>query len=281
MATIVGAIATSHAPTVGFPLDTDKQSDPNWAPIFEGYKRVRKWLAEKGPDVLFLIYNDLITSFFFEHYSHFALGVGEYYPVADEGGDPRSLPPIKGHRKLAAHIAAGLVADEFDLSCFQGKGLDHGCFSPLSVLWPHEPDWPGAIVPLQVGVLRTPTPTARLCYKLGKSLRKAILSYPENLKMAIVATRGLSHHVHGERDAFNNAPWALEFMERLERDPESLTNITAAEYRRLGGWEDGEVIMLLIVRGAMASKVRKLHESYDLSSMTAIGIAIYEDDVTD
>ena len=281
MATIVGAIASSHTPTIGFALDTKKQSDPNWAPVFEGYEPIRKWLAETGPDVLFLIYNDHITSFFFEHYSYFALGLGESYPIADDGGGARRLPPIKGHPKLAAHIAAGLVTDEFDLSYFQGKGLDHGCFSPLSFLWPHEPDWPGAIVPLQVGLLRTPTPTARRCYKLGKSLRKAILSYPENLKVAIVASGGLSHQVHGERDGFNNAPWALEFMERLEKDPESLTNITAAEYARLGGWEGGEVLMRLIMRGAMASRVRKLHQSYYLPSMTAIGTAIYEDDVTD
>jgi gallate dioxygenase len=153
MATIVGAIASSHTPTIGFALDTNKQSDPNWAPIFEGYAPVRQWLAAKKPDVLFFIFNDHITSFFFDHYSHFALGVGDSYPVADEGGGPRRLPPVKGHPKLAAHIASGLVADEFDLSFFQGKGLDHGCFSPLSVLWPHDPDWPGAIIPLQVGVL--------------------------------------------------------------------------------------------------------------------------------
>jgi gallate dioxygenase len=69
-------------------------------------------------------------------------------------------------------------------------------------------------------------------------------------------------------------------MERLEKDPEGLTNITTAEYTRLGGWEFGEVIMWLIMRGAMASKVKRLHQSYYLPSMTAIGTAIYEDDVT-
>ena len=85
MATIVGAVATSHTPTIGFALDTHKQADPVWAPIFEGYQPVRQWMAEKKPDVLFFIYNDHITSFFFDHYSHFALGVGDSYPVADEG----------------------------------------------------------------------------------------------------------------------------------------------------------------------------------------------------
>jgi len=113
----------------------------------------------------------------------------------------------------------------------------------------------GTIIPLQVGVLRAPPLTARRCHKLGKSLRKAILSYPEDLKVAIVATVGLSHQVQGERDAW---PWAVEFRERLEKDPESLTNITAAEYSRLGGWEGAEVIMWLIIawgHGVQGSEV--------------------------
>jgi gallate dioxygenase len=79
MATIVGGIATSHTPTIGFALDAKKQQDPVWAPIFAGYEPVRQWLAAKQPDVLFFIYNDHITSFFFDHYSHFALGVGAKY----------------------------------------------------------------------------------------------------------------------------------------------------------------------------------------------------------
>ena len=87
--------------------------------------------------------------------------------------------------------ARRLMADEFDMSFFQGKPLDHGCFSPLSMMWPHQPQWPGAIVPLQVGVLQFPIPSAARCYKLGQSLRKAIESYPEDLKVALVATGGL------------------------------------------------------------------------------------------
>jgi gallate dioxygenase len=281
MATIVGGIATSHTPTIGFALDTNKQQDPVWAPIFEGYKPVQQWLADKRPDVLFYIYNDHVTSFFFDHYSHFALGVGERYWPADEGGGPRRLPPVKGHPALARHIAAGLVADEFDLSYFQAKGLDHGCFSPLSLLWPHEKEWPGAIVPLQVGVLEFPIPSARRCFNLGRSLRKAIESYPEDLKVAIVGTGGLSHQVHGERAGFNNTPWDMEFLDLLEKHPEKLTEITIAEYAERGGFEGSEVIMWLVMRGALSAKVRKLHQAYYLPSMTPIATVIYENASTD
>jgi gallate dioxygenase len=235
----------------------------------------------KQPDVLFFIFNDHITSFFFDHYSHFALGVGDKYWVADEGGGARKLPPIAGHPALARHVANGLVADEFDMSYFQGKGLDHGCFSPLSLLWPHETTWPGAIVPLQVGVLEFPIPSARRCFNLGRSLRKAIESYPEDLKVAIVGTGGLSHQVHGERAGFNNTPWDMEFLDRLEKDPESLTKITIAEYAEKGGFEGSEVIMWLIMRGALSKRVRKLHQAYYLPSMTPIATVIYENDSND
>ena len=281
MATIVGAVASSHTPTIGFALDAHKEHDPVWAPIFDGYKPVQRWLAEKKPDVLFMIFNDHVTSFFFDHYSHFALGIGESYSPADEGGGPRALPPVRGHAALSHHIAAGLVADEFDLAYFQDKALDHGCFSPLSLLWPHEPEWPGAIVPLQIGVLEFPIPSARRCYRLGQSLRAAIESYPEDLRVVLVATGGLSHQVHGERCGFNNPEWDMTFMDLIEHDPARLAEMTHAEYARLGGFEGTEVIMWLVMRGALAPKIRTLHRSYYLPSMTGIATAIYENESAD
>jgi gallate dioxygenase len=188
---------------------------------------------------------------------------------------------VKGHPALAHHIAAGLVADEFDISFFQDKTLDHGCFSPLCMIWPHQPTWPGAIVPLQVGVLQVPIPSAKRCFKLGRALRKAIQSYPEDLRVAIVGTGGLSHQVHGERAGFNNTPWDMEFLEMLEKDPEKLTEFTIADFATKGGMEGSEVIMWLIMRGALAPKVKKLHQAYYLPSMTPIATVIFEDDVAD
>ena len=281
MARIIGGIASSHTPTIGFALDRHKQDDPAWAPIFEGYRPVQDWLAEKKPDVLFIIYNDHVTSFFFDHYSHFTLGIGESYAPADEGGGPRPLPPVKGHTGLAHHVASALVADEFDMSFFQDRPMDHGFFSPLSMLWPHDPDWPGAVVPLQVGVLQFPIPSALRCYKLGQSLRRAIESYPEDLSVVVVGTGGLSHQVHGERAGFNNTPWDMQFLELVEKDPVRLTQLTIADYATLGGFESAEVIMWLVMRGALSANVKKIHQSYYLPSMTAIGIAIYENESMD
>ncbi|MEO5699143.1 MAG: gallate dioxygenase [Casimicrobiaceae bacterium] len=276
MARIVGGIAASHTPTIGFAYDKNKQDDPVWAPIFENFAPVAAWLADKRPEVLLLIYNDHVTSFFFDHYSAFALGIGPEWHAADEGGGARDLPSIEGHPKLASHIGHSLMADEFDMSFFQNRPLDHGCFSPLSLLCPHEPAWPAKLVPLQMGVLQIPIPSARRFYKLGQALRRAIESYPEDLRVAIVATGGLSHQVHGERAGFNNPEWDSRFLDLFESDPEQLASMTLAQYAELGGFEGAEVVMWLTMRGALPALVQCKHRSYYLPSMTGIATAIYE-----
>lgn len=276
MAKIIGAIAASHTPTIGFALDTGKQNDSAWAPIFKAFEPVRQWLDEQQPDVILTIYNDHITSFFFDHYSAFALGIGDSYQVADEGGGARQLPPVQGHTGLAHHIGQTLMADEFDMSFFQDKPLDHGCLSPLSMLLPHEQGWPAKIVPLQVGVLQFPVPSARRCYKLGQGLRRAIESYPEDLKVVLLATGGLSHQVHGERCGFNNTPWDQQFLDLFQHDPETVLNLTQAELAEKGGWEGAEIIMWMIARGALSSQLRCLHREYYLPSMTGIAVALFE-----
>lgn len=276
MARIIGGIGSSHTPTIGFAVDQGKQDDPVWAPIFEAYRPVREWLETKRPDILFFIYNDHVTSFFFDHYSAFTLGVGENYEAADEGGGPRNLPPVRGHGALARHIGQSLMAEEFDMSFFQSKPLDHGCLSPLSVMWPYRGGWPGRIIPLAVGVLQFPIPSARRCYKFGQALRRAIESYPEDLSVAIVATGGLSHQVHGERAGFNNPEWDRQFLDLIVHEPESLAEMTHARYAELGGWEGAEVIMWLVMRGAMPERVNCLHKSYYLPSMTGIANLLLE-----
>jgi gallate dioxygenase len=282
MARIVGGVAASHTPTIGFAYDQNKQDDPAWAPIFKAFKPVEDWFKQRKPDAIVYIFNDHVTSFFFDHYSAFTLGIGEEYPVADEGGSPRDLPPVKGDPALAAHIATSLVTDEFDLSYFQGKPLDHGFFSPMSVLL-DRPDgqWPTKIVPLQVGVLQFPVPTAARCFKLGQALRRAIESYPRDIDVAVVATGGLSHQVHGEGAGFNNPEWDHRFLEAITDDPTGLTRMTHAEYARLGGFEGAEVIMWLIMRGALSDKVKRVHSSYYLPSMTGIATLVLENEAAE
>lgn len=277
MAKIIGCIGTSHVPTIGVAYDKGKQQDPAWKPLFDGYLPVAAWLEAQQADAMVVFYNDHCTSLFFDLYPTFALGVGDRFPIADEGAGLRDLPPLKGNVELQVHIAESLVNDEFDIAVFQDKAIDHGCASPLPLLWPHKPDWPGAVVPIAVNVLQFPLPTARRCWRLGQAVRRAVESFPEDLRVVVVGTGGLSHQVHGERTGFNNEEWDHRFLDLLEHDPEQLTRMTHADLVRLGGAESVEQIMWLAMRGAMGPKVRKLHQNYYLATTTAMTVALFED----
>ena len=277
MARIIGGIGASHSPTIGYAKDTGKQHDPAWKPIFDGFDAIRGWVKAKKIDVLFTIYNDHITSFFFDHYSAFVLGIDDQYVAADEGGGPREVAPARGHLGLSQHIAMSLVADEFDMSFFQGKPVDHGFLSPLSMLGDESGPWRGQVVPLQVGVLQLPISSPKRMWKLGKTLRKAIESYPEDLNVAIMATGGLSHQVHGERAGFLNEAWDDEFLNLLEKAPEQLVNMRIADYAVKGGMEGAEVIMWLIMRGALSEQVKLVHKATYAPSVTNICTLVFED----
>ncbi len=276
MARIIGGIGTSHVPTIAMAYDRKKQQEPAWAPMFEGYRPVADWLAEKKPDVLVTFFNDHASSFFFDLYPTFAIGIGEQFEVADEGAGKRPLPPIRGHFDLSVHLAEQLVNDEFDMATFYDRPLDHGVFSPLPLMLPHDPQWPTALVPIMINVIQHPMPTARRCYKLGQAVKRAVESFPQDVTVAIVGTGGLSHQVHGERAGFNNEDWDQEFLDLFEREPERILAMTHADLVRLGGAEGVEIIMWMAMRGALPSNIRTLHRSYYLATSTAMGVALYE-----
>ncbi len=140
--------------------------------------------------------------------------------------------------------------------------------------WQH--GWPIALIPLAVGVLQNPVPTARRCWKLGQALRRAIESYPEDLSVAIIATGGLSHQVHGRRAGFNDPAWDRQFIDLLIDDPETLAGMTQGELAMRGGWESSEVVMWLVMRGALSARPEVLFRDYYLPSMTGIATLLLQ-----
>jgi gallate dioxygenase len=140
-----------------------------------------------------------------------------------------------------------------------------------------ENGWAVKLLPIVCGVLTVPLPSARRFYKFGKSLRRAIQSYPEDIKVAIAGTGGLSHQVHGEACGFNNPEWDDKFMELLEKNPEALLDYPIAKLAELGGWEGAEVVMWLMMRGALSEEVEVTHKTYFLPSMCPIATMILND----
>src|SRR5690349_3355905 len=260
---VVGGIGLSHVPSVGPVVDQGKQADPAWKALFDAYVPVREWLAKLRPDVAVVIYNDHAADFSFDRYPTFALGVADTYPIADEGFGTRPLPEVKGDVDFSIHLSESLIEQEFDLTLCLEMGVEHGFLVPMNLCFPHTASgWPVKCVPLQVNVVQHPLPTARRCYKLGQALRKAVSSCPGDLRVVVLGTGGMSHQLQGRRFGYMNEKFDQWFLDRIESDPESLTELSHEKIMREAGAEAVELIMWLGMRGALSDKARRVHRHY-------------------
>ena len=277
MAYISSGVACSHVPALGVAADSGISNDDYYGPIFEGFEFSKEWIAKEKPDVIFLVYNDHCTAFDARVIPTFALGcAGEYHP-ADEGWGPRPVPVVKGHRELSAHIAQALVLDSFDITIMNEMEVDHGLTVPLTMMFGQPEEWPCLVVPLAVNVVQYPAPLGSRCYALGKSIRKAIDSFPEDLKVCVFGTGGMSHQLQHKRAGLINSAWDERFMNLLVNEPEKGANIEHIEYLREAGSEGIELVMWYVMRGALNENVEEIHRFYHVpASNTAVGHMILE-----
>lgn len=277
MAELVSGLAASHVPAVGAAIDGGKTHEPYWQPVFEGFEFTKKWIAEQKVDVVILVYNDHATAFSLELIPTFALGCAAEFQPADEGWGPRPVPVVKGHPELAAHLVQALILDEFDLTIVNKMDVDHGLTVPLSLVYGQPAAWPCRVIPLAVNVIHYPPPTARRCFMLGRAIGRAIASYPEPLRVMVWGTGGMSHQLQGPRAGFINQAFDRRFLDLMVSNPEALTKITPLEFLRESGSEGIELVMWLIMRGALSEKVKQVHRFYHVpASNTALGHLILE-----
>lgn len=277
MARITAGVATSHVPAIGAAVDLGKTDTDYWRPVFAGYEWSKQWIAQERPDVVVLVYNDHATAFSMELIPTFAIGCAESFTPADEGFGARPVPVVQGHPQLAGHIVQSTVLDEFDITIVNKMDVDHGLTVPLSLMFGQPEAWPVKVIPLAVNVIQYPPPTANRCYALGESIRRAVESFPEDLNVQVWGTGGMSHQLQGPRAGLINEPFDTAFLDRLTADPQALRGIPHMEYLREAGSEGMEMVMWLIMRGALGADVKELHRFYHVpASNTAVGHIVLE-----
>jgi hypothetical protein len=273
MGRIVAGIGTSHVPSIGGAYDRGKTATPAWKPLFDAYVPVREWLKDLKPDVCIMVYNDHGADFFFDKYPTFAIGCADSYAIADEGFGVRPLPAIRGDIEFSQHLCRSLVYDEFDITICQEMAVEHGFLVPMHLCFDPQADgWPVASIPVEVNVLQHPLPTARRCYRLGQAIRRAVDSYEKDIKVAIIGTGGMSHQLTGVNFGAMNEQEDLEFLDRLENDPESLAELTHQTMMEKYGVEGIELIMWLVMRGALSRDAKRVHRNYYAPMTTGMGL---------
>jgi protocatechuate 4,5-dioxygenase beta chain len=277
MARVLAGVGTSHVPAIGAALDLGKSDEAYWKPVFAGYEVSKQWLAEIKPDVVILVYNDHGTAFGLDMVPTFALGVTDEYLPADEGWGPRPVPAVKGHLELSRHLAESLILGGFDLTIINEMAVDHGLTVPLSLMCGQPKEWPFKVIPLAVNVVQYPPPTGKRCFELGRAIRSAVATFEENLNVVVFGTGGMSHQLHGERAGLINREWDNKFLDDLTADPQRLVQLPHVEYMREAGAEGIELVMWLIMRGALNDDVHEVYRFYHVpASNTAVGHIIIE-----
>jgi len=275
VAQIIGGIATSHVPGIGGAIAQGKQHDPYWSPFFDGFGTAHTWLEKARADAVVVLYNDHGLNFFLDKMPSFAVGAAAEYANADEGWGLPVLRPYRGDPLLSWHIIEQLVADEFDITTCQEMLVDHAFTVPMQLLWPDGTPIPA--VPVAINTVQHPLPSVARCFKLGRSIGRAIASYPSAKRVLILATGGLSHQLDGARAGFINKAFDTEFLEELVSHPEAIARHSIADIVELAGTQGVELLMWMAMRGALEGPVQRITQTYHIPiSNTAACLLILE-----
>ena len=185
MADLVASACLSHSPLLNGV--TSGGTPPDVAAFQHAARAAGARILAARPDVLITIGPDHFRALFYANMPAFCLGVGRVTGFGDWHTRDGDLPVLPA---FARALHRSLLAADFDLSASYDLPVDHGSTQVLD-LCGLPADLP--IVPLIVNANAPPRPSVRRCYALGVALRAAIAAYPGPLRVAIVASGGLSH----------------------------------------------------------------------------------------
>jgi protocatechuate 4,5-dioxygenase beta chain len=87
----------------------------------------------------------------------------------------------------------------------------------------------------------------------------------------------MSHQISGPRAGLINSKFDKAYLDNLTKDPKKLARMEHLEYMREAGAEGIEMVMWLVMRGALDDKVDEVYRFYTVpASNTAVGHIILE-----
>jgi 2,3-dihydroxyphenylpropionate 1,2-dioxygenase len=206
MAQIVAAGALAHSPLINKP-PPDKDA-PQIA-AYRGYAAdLGRRIMAVRPDVVLIFGQDHFRTLFYDMMPAFLVGTGRI----DAWGDwDTPNGPFTTAPELARHIHRSLLVEGFDPACSYDLKVDHGITQPLQLC-----DLPEAlpIVPVLINTAAPPMPAPERCYAFGAAVGRAIASYSEASRVAVIGSGGLSH-APPNWDVESDDPADRETVERL------------------------------------------------------------------
>ncbi|MFI8794149.1 hypothetical protein [Streptomyces sp. NPDC055105] len=253
MAQIVAGVGVPHTPAFPANVDVGDKTDET----SRYFQNVADQLAEEQPDVLVMFDSDHLNTFFLDNMPMISIGVAPRTAGPNDGtpglGDVDLLVP----EALGVHVRGSCVDSRFDVSLTQEFTVDHSILVPLHYLTPQH-DIP--VLPIFVNGLVPPLPAADRCLDLGRAVGAAIRDWPDDLRVAIVASGSFSLDVGGPHirpDQIFGVPaedWVVEVSEHLTSgDVERLVARATPPRIATAGNVGGELLNWIAMLGAIGT----------------------------
>jgi aromatic ring-opening dioxygenase catalytic subunit (LigB family) len=184
--------AASHGPIIA--RDWDKMPREHRDKLEAAFDEIGRRLRACRPDILVVVSPDHWVNFFINNLPAVCIGIGDEHDGPPEPFMQKVYPHrlLKGHAAFGRHLLQTALDNEFEPALSHRLRLDHGTCIPLwrAAVSPELP-----LVPILVNDLEAPMPSIKRCLAWGRLLRRAIETYPEPLRVAVLGTGGLSHSI--------------------------------------------------------------------------------------
>jgi gallate dioxygenase len=254
VAAIVGALGVPHTPF--FPALVEREGPQCETARF--FAAVTAELEAMRPDLIVMYDTDHLNTFFLDNLPVFAVGVTEAFKGPND--EPRAVPiyTIKSRPDIAAHLRRSAIESGFDLALAQEFTVDHSVVVPLHFM---TPTMRVPVIPIFVSGHVPPLPSAKRCYELGVTIKRAIESWPEGLRVVVIGSGSFSLEVFGPRiapgksDGVPDPDWAKRVCTLLEQGaiPTLLNEATQDQMLRAGN-VGGELLDWIAMLGAVGER---------------------------
>jgi 2,3-dihydroxyphenylpropionate 1,2-dioxygenase len=214
----------------------------------DALSEARDAVAAARPDVAIIVGSNHFRGFWLDMIPAFTLGVGEVVG-AGEAGTPKG--PQRTSPAFAQALAGELVERGTEVAISARLQIDHGQTHAIQYLL--DADVP--VVPLVINVFAAPLPRIDRCVQLGRNLAEAVAAIPEDLRVVVIASGGLSHQL----------PWPADWRDPQNADEEFLVE---AWLNGRGEWERYDKRRREIITAARPSIFEEFDEAFlnDLES---------------
>jgi 2,3-dihydroxyphenylpropionate 1,2-dioxygenase len=213
----------------------------------------RDAIAAARSDVALIIGSNHFRGFWLDLIPSFTLGVGE---VIGSGEARTPAGPQRVDPAFARSLAEELVERGTEVAVSARLQIDHGQTHAIQYLLR---DLAVPVVPLVVNVFAAPLPRLARCAELGRNIAAAVAALPDDRRVVVIASGGLSHQLpwpadwrdpHGDDEEFLVEAWLNGRGDWERYDARRRRIITAARPRIVTGFD--ERFLADLEKGALA-----------------------------